>query len=125
MIFDLSEMPSDPERLKGKLLELVDVVEAMSTENLALAGQRDAAVLENEKLLLRILAAFKRALLAGVRRSWMQASCNLFLRRPSGQRRRSRRGEEGRRNPPRPRRRANPPSAIAVPCRRTCRATRW
>ena len=61
MIFDLSEMPSDPERLKGKLLELVDVVEAISTENLALAGQRDAAVLENEKLLL-ILAAFKRAL---------------------------------------------------------------
>lgn len=61
MNFDLSEMPSDPERLKGKLLELVDVVEAISTENLALAGQRDAAVLENEKLLL-ILAAFKRAL---------------------------------------------------------------
>lgn len=54
MIFDLSDLPSDPEQLKRKLLELASAVEAV-------AAQRDAALLENEKLLL-ILAEFKRAL---------------------------------------------------------------
>lgn len=54
MILDLSDLPSEPEQLKGKLLELASAAEAA-------AAQRDAALLENEKLLF-ILAEFKRAL---------------------------------------------------------------
>jgi transposase len=54
MIFDLAALPSDPAQLKCKLLELATAVEAV-------AAQRDAALLENEKLLF-ILAEFKRAL---------------------------------------------------------------
>ncbi len=54
MILDLSELPSEPEQLKAKLLELASAAEEA-------AAQRDAALLENEKLLL-ILAEFKRAL---------------------------------------------------------------
>ena len=61
MIFDLSALPSDPDLLRGKLLELASAVEAISSEKLAVAAQRDAALLENEKLLF-ILAEFKRAL---------------------------------------------------------------
>jgi len=54
MIFDLSELPSNPEQLKSKLFELASAAEEA-------AAQRDAALLENEKLLF-ILAEFKRAL---------------------------------------------------------------
>ncbi len=52
MIFDLSALPSDPEQLKGRLIELACAAEEA-------AAQRDAALAENEKLLY-ILAEFKR-----------------------------------------------------------------
>jgi transposase len=54
MILDLSDLPSDPEQLKGKLIELASAAEEA-------AAQRDAVLEENEKLLF-ILAEFKRAL---------------------------------------------------------------
>ncbi len=54
MIRDLSDLPSDPDQLKAKLFELASAAEEV-------AAQRDAALLENEKLLF-ILAEFKRAL---------------------------------------------------------------
>ncbi len=54
MILDLSALPSDPEQLKGRLIELASAAEEA-------AAQRDAALAENEKLLY-ILAEFKRAL---------------------------------------------------------------
>ncbi len=54
MIRELSDLPSDPDRLKAKLFELASAAEEA-------AAQRDAALLENEKLLF-ILAEFKRAL---------------------------------------------------------------
>jgi transposase len=54
MIRDLSDLPSDPDQLKAKLFELASAAEEA-------AAQRDAALLENEKLLF-ILAEFKRAL---------------------------------------------------------------
>ncbi len=54
MILALSDLPSDPEQLKGRLIELACAAEEA-------AAQRDAALAENEKLLF-ILAEFKRAL---------------------------------------------------------------
>ena len=54
MILDLSDLPADPEQLKGKLIELASAAEEA-------AAQRDAVLEENEKLLF-ILAEFKRAL---------------------------------------------------------------
>ena len=54
LTLDLSDLPSDPEQLKGKLIELASAAEEA-------AAQRDAALAENEKLLF-ILAEFKRAL---------------------------------------------------------------
>ena len=41
MILDLSDLPSDPEQLKGKLIELASAAEEA-------AAQRDAALAENE-----------------------------------------------------------------------------
>src|SRR6516164_4348032 len=62
------DLPSDPLLLKQKLIETMSIVEKVSTEKVALAGernvaiaQRDAALQENEKLLL-ILSQYKRAL---------------------------------------------------------------
>jgi len=53
------DLPSDPLLLKQKLIETMSIVEKVSTEKVALAGernvaiaQRDAALQENEKLLL-------------------------------------------------------------------------
>ena len=62
------DLPSDPLLLKQKLIETMSIIEKVSTEKVALAGernvaiaQRDAALQENEKLLL-ILSQYKRAL---------------------------------------------------------------
>jgi transposase len=62
------DLPSDPLLLKQKLIETMSIVEKVSTEKVALAGernvaiaQRDAALQETEKLLL-ILSQYKRAL---------------------------------------------------------------
>jgi transposase len=61
MIFDLSALPSDPEQLKAKLIELASAAEEAAAVAEEAVAQRDAALAENEKL-LHILAAFKRAL---------------------------------------------------------------
>src|ERR1700751_1730845 len=62
------DLPSDPLLLKQKLIETMSIVGKVSTEKVALGGepnvpiaQRDAALQENEKLLL-ILSQYKRAL---------------------------------------------------------------
>jgi hypothetical protein len=62
------DLPSDPLLLKQKLIETMSIIEKVSAERLALAdernvaiAQRDAALQENEKLLL-ILSQYKRAL---------------------------------------------------------------
>src|SRR5580658_6205320 len=60
------DLPSDPLLLKQKLIETTSIIEKVWAEKLALAdertiAQRDAALLENEKLLL-ILSQYKRAL---------------------------------------------------------------
>ena len=62
------DLPSDLLLLKQKLIETMSIIEKVSTEKVALAGernvaiaQRDAALQENEKLLL-ILSQYKRAL---------------------------------------------------------------
>src|SRR3974390_503432 len=62
------DVPSDPLLRKKNLIETRSIVEKVSTEKVALAGernvavaQRDAALQENEKLLL-ILSQYKRAL---------------------------------------------------------------
>ena len=62
------DLPSDPLLLKQKLVEIAAMVEALSSEKIALAGERDAALAqreatlqENEKLLL-LLSQFKRML---------------------------------------------------------------
>src|SRR5580698_3390979 len=62
------DLPSDPLLLKQKLIETMSIIEKVSAEKLALAdernvaiAQRDAALQENEKLLL-ILSQYKRAL---------------------------------------------------------------
>jgi hypothetical protein len=62
------DLPSDPLHLKQKLIEIAAVVETLSKEKTALTferdaafSQRDAALQENEKLLL-LLSQFKRML---------------------------------------------------------------
>jgi transposase len=62
------DLPSDPQLLKQKLIETAAIIEQVSAEKITLAdqrnvaiAQRDAALLENEKLLL-ILSQYKRAL---------------------------------------------------------------
>src|ERR1700729_984709 len=62
------DLPSDPLLLKQKLIETMSIIEKVAAEKLALAdernvaiAQRDAALQENEKLLL-ILSQYKRAL---------------------------------------------------------------
>ena len=62
------DLPSDPLLLKQKLIETASIIEKVSAEKFALAdernvaiAQRDAALQENEKLLL-ILSQYKRAL---------------------------------------------------------------
>jgi len=62
------DLPSDPRLLKQKLVETTSIIEKVSAEKIALAdernvalAQRDAALQENEKLLL-ILSQYKRAL---------------------------------------------------------------
>jgi transposase len=62
------DLPSDPLLLKQKLVEIAAMVEALSAEKIALAGERDVALAqreatlqENEKLLL-LLSQFKRML---------------------------------------------------------------
>jgi hypothetical protein len=62
------DLPSDPLLLKQKLIETTSIIEKVSAEKVALAdecnvaiAQRDAALQENEKLLL-ILSQYKRAL---------------------------------------------------------------
>src|SRR3984893_16708544 len=62
------DLPSDPLLLKQKLIETTSTIAKVSAEKVALAdernvaiAQRDAALQENEKLLL-ILSQYKRAL---------------------------------------------------------------
>jgi transposase len=62
------DLPSDPLLLKQKLVETASIIAKVSAEKTALAdernvaiAQRDAALQENEKLLL-ILSQYKRAL---------------------------------------------------------------
>jgi transposase len=62
------DLPSDPQLLKQKLVETTSIMEKVSAEKIALAdernvalAQRDAALQENEKLLL-ILSQYKHAL---------------------------------------------------------------
>jgi len=62
------DLPSDPLLLKQKLIETTSIIAKVSAEKVALAdernvaiAQRDAALQENEKLLL-ILSQYKRAL---------------------------------------------------------------
>jgi transposase len=62
------DLPSDPLLLKQKLIETTSIIEKVSAEKVALAdernvaiAQRDAALQEDEKLLL-ILSQYKRAL---------------------------------------------------------------
>ena len=62
------DLPSDPLLLKQKLIETTLTIEKVSAEKIAMAdernvaiAQRDAALQENEKLLL-ILSQYKRAL---------------------------------------------------------------
>src|SRR6202166_1980833 len=62
------DLPSDPLLLKQKLIETTLIIEKVSAEKIAMAdernvaiAQRDAALQENEKLLL-ILSQYKRAL---------------------------------------------------------------
>ena len=61
MILDLSDLPSDPEKLKGRLIELASAAEEAVAAAEEASAQRDAALAENEKLIY-ILAEFKRAL---------------------------------------------------------------
>jgi Transposase C of IS166 homeodomain len=78
------DLPSDPLLLKQKLIETMSIIEKVSAEKLALAddrnvaiAQRDAALQENEKLLL-ILSQYKRALF-GRRSEKMDADQLQFL----------------------------------------------
>lgn len=77
------DFPSDPLLLKQRLSEAASTIEAMSAKVSALAderevavAQRDAALQENEKLLL-ILSQYKRALFG--RRSERQDADQLQL----------------------------------------------
>src|SRR6202162_326674 len=78
------DLPSDPLLLKQKLIETTSIIEKVSEERIALAdernvaiAQRDAALHENEKLLL-ILSQYKRALF-GRRSEKMDADQLQFL----------------------------------------------
>src|SRR6202162_6038258 len=78
------DLPSDPLLLKQKLIEMTLIIEKVSAEKIAMAGernvaiaQRDAALHENEKLLL-ILSQYKRALF-GRRSEKMDADQLQFL----------------------------------------------
>src|SRR3984893_14192163 len=78
------DLPSDPLLLKRKLIETTSIIEKVSAEKIALAderkvaiAQRDAALHENEKLLL-ILSQYKRALF-GRRSEKMDADQLQFL----------------------------------------------
>ncbi len=79
----LDDLPSDPVLLKHKLIAMASVIENVSAEKIVLAdernvavAQRDAALQENEKLLL-ILSQYKRALFG--RRSEKMDSAQLQL----------------------------------------------
>ena len=76
------DLPFDVRLLKQKIVEAARVVEKLQTEKQALSKERDeaiarcdAAVQENEKLLL-ILSQYKRAILAGVRKRSTPINCN-------------------------------------------------
>ena len=78
------DLPSDPLLLKQKLIETTLIIEKVSAEKIAMAderdvaiAQRDAALQENEKLLL-ILSQYKRALF-GRRSEKMDADQLQFL----------------------------------------------
>jgi transposase len=78
------DLPSDPPLLKQKLIETTLIIEKVSAEKIAMAdernaaiAQRDAALQENEKLLL-ILSQYKRALF-GRRSEKMDADQLQFL----------------------------------------------
>ena len=82
------DLPSDPLLLKQKLVEIAAMVEALSSEKIALAGERDAALAqreatlqENEKLLL-LLSQFKRMLFGGGQKKSTRINYTFCFRKP-------------------------------------------
>jgi hypothetical protein len=130
------DLPSDPLLLKQKLIETTSIIAKVSAEKVALAdernvaiAQRDAALQENEKLLL-ILSQYKRALFG--RRSEKTDADQLQLLLSGNEasivagaanENAAADGPETIRKPAHPtNRRGHVPTAIAACCRFICRA---